>query len=615
MRFSQLRQRFRRGPWKWLLLLVLILLGLSIWRLSQHHSQPHPPIQSYSQLETRLASGKISSLRWNPDTYTVTVHERDRPAYTIGVPAVNSNQGLTRILNIAQAHHVNVSSTPVASDNPSLVNDLLRLSPTLLVLLLLLWLARSYGPLARQRITPALSEVTFDDVAGAGEAVEELIDVRSFLADPRRYERIGARVPKGVLLYGPPGTGKTLLAKAVAHEAGIPFYSATGSEFVELFAGLGARRVRELFEQAKKNAPSIIFIDELDAVGSKRSGGGGDGGTREADQTLIQILKEMDGFDVSDNPVIIIGATNRLDTLDPALTRPGRFDRHISIDPPDRAGRRAIIAIHAIGKPFDASVDLDTLAQQTSGMAGADLALLLNESALLAARHNAETISARDLDDAYFRIVAGAKRHNRALSTSERRTVAYHEAGHALVAELLHGPDKVHKISVIPRGQSGGQTLFVSDEDVFLFSQQALRDRIAGLLAGRASEQLTFGRITSGAADDLERATRWALKMITELGMGETLGFRVATDTETRVSEHLREQIDREVQELLLAEYQRAEALLAKDHLLLNRVATALLDEETLDRQRFLDLLGMTDLDRDEHLLVTGEKTLPSSDE
>jgi len=576
-----------------IIILLMILGGLFLLHQQQHHHKA--PDVSYTALQHRIAADEVKSLEVLPESQAVQVTEKDSavPEYEVGIPAKSGSSGLNGLISTAEAHGVIVSSKPISKDSgSSLLITFLRFLPTLIVFAILGAVAYSMGLLGnRFKVASATSDVSFSDVAGCGEAVEELEDVRSFLADPRRFEALGARVPKGVLLYGPPGTGKTLLAKAVANEAGIPFFPASGSEFVEMYAGLGARRVRHLFAQAKKQAPSIIFIDELDAVGSTRGAGAGDGASREADQTLVEILRQMDGFEVSEHPVIVIGATNRLQALDSALTRPGRFDRHIAIDPPDKRGRLDVLKVHARGKALDKDVDLENLAVQTSGMNGAELALLLNEAALLAARRKAGCITSADIDDAYFRVIAGAKKQHRSMNEEERRRVAYHETGHALVRELLKGSDVVHKISIIPRGASGGQTIYVSEEDVFLHSVSDLEDMLAALLAGRAAEEIIFKEISSGAADDLERASDLGEKMLSRLGMGDTLGLRVNLPDKITLSDIERQSLDTELKQLLADQYHRASALLSDHRKEMERIADALLEEETLDRPRFLELL------------------------
>jgi cell division protease FtsH len=358
-----------------------------------------------------------------------------------------------------------------------------------------------------------------------------------------------------------------------------------------MYAGLGARRNRQLFQTAKKTAPCIIFIDELDSVGGKRSGGGGDGAVREGDQTLNQLLTEIDGFTVSEHPVILLAATNRFETLDSALLRPGRFDRHIAIDPPDRHGRLDILKVHGASKRLHESVDLEAMSVHSSGMSGADLAQWLNEAALMAARHNHESVTEEDIDAAFFRIVAGVEKKHGAMSEDERKTVAYHEAGHAIIGERLQSTERVHKISIIRRGRSGGQTISVSEEDVFLHSDPQLRNMLAMLLGGRAAEQLVFGHATTGAADDLKRATILAIRMFTQQGMGKALGLRVAIDKEIPIGPEQQAAVDSEVQAVLDSEYERAYKLLEAERVSLDLIAQTLLVEETIDRERFLTLL------------------------
>jgi len=571
-----------------------VLCAVAFLLFANREGGADAPITSLTELENRLSEADIEKLTVDPNTEEVEVEEEGRDPYRIAVPMVGDEEGMGRLLREAREHDIEVTSLPRERGESTLAM-VLRIVPTLLIgAIVILVLMQYTGFGSGRRVEPSRSATSFDEVAGVGEAVEELREVREFLSDPKRFTRLGARVPKGVLLYGPPGSGKTLLSKAVASEAGVPFYACSGSEFVEMFAGLGARRVRQLFEEAKKHAPSIIFIDELDAVGGHRSrSGGGDGGQREADQTLIQILNEMDGFEVAEHPVIVIGATNRIDSLDKALIRPGRFDRHIGVDPPDRHGRLEILEVHAKGKPLGDDVSLERLASQTAGMTGAELALILNEAALRAARRHAERISAQDVDEAFFRVVAGAERQHRTLSAEERRKIAYHEAGHAIIREALPGAQEVHKISIIPRGRSGGQTVTVSAEDVFLYSESELRNHICGLLGGRAAEKLVFEEVSSGAADDLQKATAMAEQIVAELGMGEALGL-VVVRPEHEPSTSTRERIEEECRRLLDDEYARAQQLLIDHREQLEAVARALLDEETIDRERFLELIGKT---------------------
>ncbi|MCD4669128.1 MAG: ATP-dependent zinc metalloprotease FtsH [Actinomycetia bacterium] len=443
--------------------------------------------------------------------------------------------------------------------------------------------------------------VTFKDVAGVDEAVEELREIEEFLENPAKFKAIGAKIPKGVLLYGPPGTGKTLLARAVAGEAGVPFYSISGSEFVEMFVGVGASRVRDLFNQAKATQPSIVFMDEIDAVGRHRGAGLG-GGHDEREQTLNQILVEMDGFD-QDSTVILIAATNRPDILDPALLRPGRFDRQIVVDRPDFLGREGILNIHARGKPLDKSVNIKTIAKQTPGFTGADLANLLNEASLLAARHNKKKISMFEIEEAVERVIAGPEKKTRVISEEEKRIIAFHESGHALLSYVLPYTDPIHKISIISRGRALGYVITLPEEDRFLKSKKELLDKITQLLGGRVSEEMNFADITSGAQNDLERATKIARKMITEYGMSDRLGpvtFRGEEDevflgkeiaSRPHYSESIASAIDKETHSIMSSSYEKAREILEENKLILAKLAKELIEKETLSRKEVLKLL------------------------
>jgi cell division protease FtsH len=452
------------------------------------------------------------------------------------------------------------------------------------------------------------NKVTFDDVAGVEESKVELEEVVEFLQSPKRFNDIGAKIPKGVLLVGPPGTGKTLLAKAVAGEAGVAFFSISGSEFVELFVGTGAARVRDLFEQAKKKAPCIIFIDELDAIGKSRSGGNGMvGGNDEREQTLNQLLTEMDGFDAGDGTVIVLAATNRPETLDPALLRPGRFDRQVLVDRPDVSGRLAILEIYARKVKLGNDIDLNAIATRTPGFAGADLANLVNEAALLAARRNSKTVQAEDFAEAIERVVAGLEKKSRVLNPKEKEIVAYHEVGHALVGALMSGSNKVEKISIVPRGMAAlGYTLQVPTEDRFLLNEEELRGQIATLLGGRAAEEIVFGNITTGASNDLQRATDLAEQMVTSYGMSEVLGplaydqsqqnnFLNGMNSRRMVSEQTANAIDQEVKAIVEEAHQKALEVLKANQSLLKSISTQLLEKEVIEGaklQSWLDQAG-----------------------
>ncbi len=437
-------------------------------------------------------------------------------------------------------------------------------------------------------------KVRFNDVAGADEEKQELVEVVDFLKDPRRFADIGARIPKGILLVGPPGTGKTLLARAVAGEAGTPFFSISGSDFVEMFVGVGASRVRDLFENAKKNAPCIIFIDEIDAVGRQRGAGLG-GGHDEREQTLNQLLVEMDGFGANEG-IIIIAATNRPDILDPALLRPGRFDRQITVGRPDVKGREEVLKVHARNKPLDESVDMKAIAQRTPGFSGADLENLLNEAALVAARRNKLKIDMSDIDEATDRVIAGPAKKNRVISKKERNIVAYHESGHTVIGLVLDDADIVHKVTIVPRGQAGGYAVMLPREDRYFMTKPELLDKIAGLLGGRVAEDLTFGEVSTGAHNDFQRATAIARSMVTEYGMSDKIGpiqFGQAQggnvflgrdfNSEQNYSDAIAFEIDQEIQRIIKEQYIRTKEILTDNKELLELLAQTLLEVETLD--------------------------------
>jgi cell division protease FtsH len=457
--------------------------------------------------------------------------------------------------------------------------------------------ALSFGKSRARMFTGDQPTVTFADVAGVEEAKEELKEVVEFLREPEKFISLGARIPKGVLLVGPPGTGKTLLAKAVSGEAGVPFFSISGSEFVEMFVGVGASRVRDLFDQAKRHSPCIVFVDEIDAVGRQRGAGLG-GSHDEREQTLNQMLVEMDGFDTDTN-VIIMAATNRPDILDPALLRPGRFDRRVVLDRPDMRGREAILKVHVKGKPLAPEVDLGVLARSTPGFVGADLENLVNESAILAARRNKKLIGQAELEEAIERVIAGPERKSRLISEEEKRIVAYHEAGHAVVMNTLPEADPVHKVSIIARGMAGGYTMALPEEDRTLMPRKKLLADMVGLLGGRAAEEIVFDDITSGASNDLERVTRMARAMVTRLGMSEQLGPMVYGQKEELIflgreiseqrdySEAVAEQIDQEVRRLVNDAYARARQVLLEYRAKLDAVAQRLLEVETIGREEF----------------------------
>ncbi|MCS5718076.1 ATP-dependent zinc metalloprotease FtsH [Herbiconiux sp. CPCC 205763] len=457
-----------------------------------------------------------------------------------------------------------------------------------------------FGKSKAKLVTKESPKVTFDDVAGAEEALEELEEIKDFLKEPAKFLAVGARIPKGVLLYGPPGTGKTLLARAVAGEAGVPFYSISGSDFVEMFVGVGASRVRDLFQQAKENSPAIIFIDEIDAVGRHRGAGMG-GGHDEREQTLNQLLVEMDGFDVKTN-VILIAATNRPDILDPALLRPGRFDRQIGVDAPDLNGRKKILEVHGKGKPLAAGVDLEVVARKTPGFTGADLANVLNEAALLTARSNAQLIDNRALDEAIDRVIAGPQRRTRIMRDQEKLVTAYHEGGHALVATAMNYTDPVTKVTILPRGRALGYTMVLPLEDRYSVSRNELLDQLAYAMGGRVAEEVVFHDPTTGASNDIEKATGTAKKMVTEYGMSASLGavkLGAASGEmflgrnmghERDYSESLAQQVDAEVRGLIEAAHDEAWLVLNDNRDILDKLAAELLEKETLDHDELAEI-------------------------
>ena len=494
----------------------------------------------------------------------------------------------------------------------AILSFLFQLIPVVLIIGAFIWIMNQsqgagggrvmqFGKSRAKVVSKDQPKTSFTDVAGVDEAIEELQEVKEYLQNPAKFQAMGAKIPRGVLLFGPPGAGKTLLARAVAGEAGVPFYSISGSDFVEMFVGVGAARVRDLFEQAKTNAPAIVFIDEIDAVGRHRGAGLG-GGHDEREQTLNQLLVEMDGFDQR-TAVILMAATNRPDILDPALLRPGRFDRHVVIDRPDLEGRKGILRVHARGKPFDETVALDTVAKRTPGFTGADLANVINESALLAARWGKKAIGMREVDEAIDRVMAGPERKSRIMSDREKRVIAYHESGHALAAHVLPNTDPVHKISVIARGRALGYTLTLPEEDKFMMTREELSDELAMLLGGRVAEELIVGDITTGAANDIERATKIARQMVTEYGMSDAIGPLTLGQKQHEVflgrdfaaqpdySEQVAFEIDNEVRRMIDQAHDEALDILQEQRQKLDQMAALLIERETIDKEEVERLL------------------------
>ncbi len=567
-----------------------------------------PGSWTYSRLVDQAQAGQVSRLAIQGNTGRVT--SRDGHQYAVQLPPDTSKVALT-----LSSVGVDVS---YGSDDAS--TTLQRLLPLLFVLpligiLVYFVLQRSRAGPGNQAMTFTRSrarlivggtpQVTFVDVAGADEAKQELTEIVDFLREPERFTGLGARIPKGVLLTGPPGTGKTLLSKAVAGEAGVPFFSVSGSEFVEMFVGVGASRVRDLFEQAKRHSPCIVFVDEIDAVGRQRRVGFG-GAHDEREQTLNQLLVEMDGFDTNTH-VIVIAATNRPDVLDPALLRPGRFDRHVTLDRPDIRGRRQILDVHCRNKPLEAAVDLDVLGRQTPGFSGADLANLINEAAILAARANRKVIGMDELEEAIARVIAGPEKKSRRISEREKEVIAYHEVGHALVMKALPLCDPVHKVSIISRGMALGWTLSLPEEDKYLVSKEELKQKIAGIMGGRAAEEIVFGDVTSGAENDIQRATQMARRMVTQWGMSDKVGTVMMGHKEELVflgrdlgeqrnySEEVAALIDEEIKLFVSDAYDNAKRILTEQRPKMDRVVERLKVDETIDAKELDEIVAATE--------------------
>ncbi|MCS6802335.1 MAG: ATP-dependent zinc metalloprotease FtsH [Dehalococcoidia bacterium] len=562
----------------------------------------------------RAQKGEISTIEVQGDSIVATLANDPKTKLQSRKESAISMQALLELQGVKVGN--NPGQVKLIVKEPSQFGEWLGLFVNFLPLLLfgglLLFMMRqgqnagnqafSFGKSRARMFGGNKPTVTFADVAGVDEAKQELQEVVEFLKYPERFAALGARIPRGVLLVGPPGTGKTLLAKAVAGEAGVPFFSISGSEFVEMFVGVGASRVRDLFDQAKRNAPCIVFVDEIDAVGRQRGAGLGSSHD-EREQTLNQILVEMDGFDTNTN-VIVIASTNRPDILDPALLRPGRFDRQVVLDRPDINGRKQILEVHARGKPFDRTVNLETIAKQTPGFSGADLANLLNEAAILAARRNKKLIGMDELEEAIDRVVAGPERKSRVITDREKEVTAYHEAGHALVGHLLPNADPVHKISIVSRGMMGGYTRFLPEEDRHLWSKSQFLDQLAVAFGGRAAEAVVFGEITTGAENDIKQATSIARAMVTEYGMSERLGARTFGRREELVflgrdinetrnySEKMAEEIDQEVHALIMTAYQRAIDVIQQNRDKLDAIAKYLIEHETMDAAELARVLG-----------------------
>ena len=588
-------RRLARTPTIWIVLATVLFFGvLSVMT----RPEPGKTIKLSEYLDL-VDEGKVSDAVVLEGDQQIQGKLDDGTDYVVTFLAESADEITTQLQEAGVP-------TEVKPQKPSeLVGLLYYVLPILLLAGLFLWMMNraqggggrvmQFGRSRHKTVGKDQPKTTFKDVAGVDEAIEELEEVKEYLQHPAKFQAMGAKIPRGVLLFGPPGTGKTLLARAVAGEAGVPFFSISGSDFVEMFVGVGAARVRDLFEQAKASAPAIVFVDEIDAVGRHRGAGLG-GGHDEREQTLNQLLVEMDGFDQR-TTVILMAATNRPDILDPALLRPGRFDRQIVVDRPDLEGRKAILRVHAKGKPLDPGADLDILARRTPGFTGADLANVINEAALLAARRSKKSITMKEVEEAVDRVMAGPERKSRVMSEAERRLIAYHEGGHAMVAHVLPNTDEVHKITVIPRGRALGYTLTLPEQDKFMMTREELRDELAMLMGGRVAEEIVAGDVSTGAGNDIERATKIARQMVTEHGMSDSIGPRTLGQKQGEVflgrdwattpdySDAVAFEIDREVSHLLDEAHDVALEILDEHRGKLDELAALLLEKETLDRE------------------------------
>jgi cell division protease FtsH len=588
------------------LLVLLVLIGIiSIFTGGQEANEK----MTYNQFITHLENGEVDSFAIQPErqVYYITGqldNYAENQKFTVNV--WSSPTAMQRIEAAAEQTETEMDFV-MAKETSGWIQLITSMIPFIILIFFIFFLLNqsqggggrvmNFGKSKAKLYNDDKKKVRFKDVAGADEEKQELVEVVEFLKDPRKFSELGARIPKGVLLVGPPGTGKTLLARAVAGEAGVPFFSISGSDFVEMFVGVGASRVRDLFENAKKNAPCIIFIDEIDAVGRQRGAGLG-GGHDEREQTLNQLLVEMDGFGANEG-IIIVAATNRPDILDPALLRPGRFDRQITVDRPDVKGREAVLRVHARNKPLHESVDLKTIAMRTPGFSGADLENLLNEAALVAARADKKKIDMRDIDEATDRVIAGPAKKSRTISEKERNIVAYHESGHTIIGLVLDDADIVHKVTIVPRGRAGGYAVMLPKEDRYFMTTQEIKDKITGLLGGRVAEEVIFNEVTTGASNDFERATGLARRMVTEFGMSEKLGplqfgssgggqvfLGRDINSEQNYSEKIAYEIDTEIQSIIRECYAKAKQIITDKRDQLEAIAQALLKVETLDAKQ-----------------------------
>jgi cell division protease FtsH len=592
---------------------IVVVLAFFAQRLIGNTSTGQKHTLGEFLAQVQQAPNEFKSIDVKTKTNEISITEIDKSHYTVGYPQAFGDDLVNRLQTVANSHPGFDSKYNVeAAKSNGWLSLLTYILPFIIFIGFWIFLMNqvqgggskvmSFGKSRAKRLSVDSPKITFRDVAGVDEAVEELHEIKEFLENPKKFQALGARIPKGVLLYGPPGTGKTLLARAVAGEAGVPFFSISGSDFVEMFVGVGASRVRDLFEQAKQNSPCIIFMDEIDAVGRHRGAGLG-GGHDEREQTLNQLLVEMDGFEMKDN-IILIAATNRPDILDPALLRPGRFDRQIVVDRPDRKGRLKILEVHTRGKPLARVIDIDALAGQTPGFTGADLSNLVNEAALLAARAGKREITQDELEEGIMRVIAGPEKKTRVMSEKERLITAYHEMGHAIVGHYLEHSDPVHKISVISRGQALGYTISLPAEDKFLTTRAELTDNMAMTLGGRAAEEIVFGEITTGASNDLEKVTATAKQMVMRFGMSEKLGPRVfghdhgqpflgrEFSAEPDYSDEIAREIDDEIRRIVESAHQSAKDILNEYRESLEKISQILVKRETIEKEQFESLLA-----------------------